>query len=336
MRIIVFVLVLGGGAIALTVLAAHLLLAGGSLVAITLARAVPLLVAVLVAGVVMVVAWIIRKRGLQRWQWDDDMMKVQALASAVVVLVYSCFVLWLPMMGVVLKPLAAWTHSDRPPVLAASIAAAIVPSVIIAFIAYWCARRFYTGSVAGDDEAGRKARLTARRVVWSIAGAAVLLLAFLTFWYRGDFGILLIAFFAVPPAILLAVIGQVAKWAGWAFRSAGARTCGKWYLVLSLMWVSVGLSYPAGWLLTEWQVDQSKSYCQRLVPELEAYKAEHGGYPSSISQVTGDRKPPRKLRRQKIGFYYGDLGQYEFHIEDQRQFFGFWVYSSGSPKWHVD
>ena len=296
---------------------------------------VVLVAAVPVAAGAAGIGWIVKKRGLRRWQWDSDMMKVQAAASAVVVFACSMVVLWMPMMGVVLKPLMEQPRSHRPPTAAVAMGLAVVPSLVVAVLAYWLGVRFYAGSIASDDEAGQKARKGSRRVAWSMILTAVLLLLFLSFWYGGDLLIFLMSIFALGPAVLLVLVGLTMVAAGRRFGWVGARACGKWFLMLSLLWGSVSLSYPVGWQLMEWQVDSAKAYCESLVPRLEAYKAEHGSYPGSVSMVTGDRKPPRGLLKQTFGFYHGGGNRFEFTVDDSRQF-GFWVYSSGWPKWYVD
>jgi|GEM_PF-4464863 len=289
-----------------------------------------------VAACVAVIGWIVKKQGLRKWQWDSDMIRVQAVASAVVVFACSVVVLWMPMMAVVPKRLMARLHSDGPSTTVVAIWLAIVPSLVVAVLAYWLAVRFYAGSIAPDGEAGQKAHRISRRVAWSIIVAAILLLLFLSFWYGGDLAIFLMAIFALGPVILLVIVGLTIVTVGWKFAWVGARACGKWFLLLSLLWGSVSLSYPVGWQLTEWQVDRAKAYCESLVARLEAYKAEHGRYPASIDMVAGDKEIPRRLREQKLRFYHGDASGYGFTVDDPRLIFGFWVYGSSGGKWYVD
>jgi hypothetical protein len=141
--------------------------------------------AIVLAAAVIVVGSYVRKRRSQKREWDSGMIKMEAAASAVLVFACSMVALWMPMFGVVFKPLGRWTHSDRPPVLAALIAASVLPSLIIAIGAYLLGTRFLAGTTAGDDENGQRARRTARKIVWFMVGVGAMLMVLPALWYRG-------------------------------------------------------------------------------------------------------------------------------------------------------
>jgi hypothetical protein len=339
MRLIIFVVVVGLAAIGLTVAMLCLLGSAGELTVLLLLRILPLGGGLLAAAVVAEVGWIIKKRGFKRWRWDGDMAKLQAAASSVMVFACSWFVLWIPVSWL-LPPrffcnTPEFSESDAARVRLAAATIGAVLALVISLSAYWCSKRFLAVTLAADEEAGRKARRTARGILWVAAGLSAALLVFLALWFRGGMLGMLLAMTGVIPAIMFVVIGLLVRSAGWAFKSVGTVACGKWYLTISLLWLALSMSYPAGWAAGGWDVWRAKSYCQNLVPALETYKAQHGIYPTDVSQLSGISKPPRQVRSQSISFYTSNGSGYEFHVEDERLFLNWWGYSSEQPRWHI-
>jgi hypothetical protein len=91
-------------------------------------------------------------------------------------------------------------------------------------------------------------------------------------------------------------------------------TVGGALLVLSIVQFA---SIPAGCFLLERDVAEARSYCESLVPLLEAYEQQHGSYPQQLGEVLPPgRRVPRLLKDQDFYEGHGSYFQLEFSVHD--------------------
>jgi hypothetical protein len=89
----------------------------------------------------------------------------------------------------------------------------------------------------------------------------------------------------------------------------------------------VAPSYLPGLLLNLQDVNSAQSYCETLMPRLEAHRVQHGTYPATVdSLLPADRPLPRLLRQQE---FYRPIGAgYEFAFLDPSPLMGGHTYFS--------
>ena len=90
---------------------------------------------------------------------------------------------------------------------------------------------------------------------------------------------------------------------------------------------------PAGAMLLEQDIDQAKTYCENLVPLLEAHRAKHGTYPEELGDLVGvgDRYLPRLLRSRD--FYSAEAERLAFGFCVRGFFLDLHFYSSEDRQW---
>ncbi|HTF90918.1 MAG TPA: hypothetical protein VK843_21040 [Planctomycetota bacterium] len=91
----------------------------------------------------------------------------------------------------------------------------------------------------------------------------------------------------------------------------------------------VGLS------ITSWQVTQAKQWCDGLAPELEAFRARTGEYPSELEKLGIGLRPP-KMCRQSLLYQATPMG-YALDFADEASWLSGYAYSSERGTWsHYD
>jgi hypothetical protein len=77
----------------------------------------------------------------------------------------------------------------------------------------------------------------------------------------------------------------------------------------------------------------AKAYPEKIRPLLEAYRASHGAYPTSLDQIS-DKPPPPRLLRTSFS-YHSDGKTYSFAFAKPGGLIDVWDYSSETHEWHL-
>lgn len=104
-----------------------------------------------------------------------------------------------------------------------------------------------------------------------------------------------------------------------------------WGFILVLLVFSSLTSLPVRNYILNCRISQAKSYCEALIPKLEAWKKEHGSYPKSISKVGAPDKLPMLL---DSGFYNSDGQNFYFDFVHPAGMMNGFEYSSHNHKWY--
>jgi hypothetical protein len=66
-----------------------------------------------------------------------------------------------------------------------------------------------------------------------------------------------------------------------------------WLAALSCIPITIMLSYIPGLLVAAHDLEKAQAFCERLVPRIEAYYAQHGRYPDPLDELLGpvDEQP---------------------------------------------
>jgi len=156
----------------------------------------------------------------------------------------------------------------------------------------------------------------------------------LAFTFRGDFGTTL---------VLLALVGCV----GIPLALVGGLTfvVARYVYHKRMPWIGLialavagiasipGFLTPLGIVLQHNDVIRARGYCESLIPLIEAYRAEHGRYPSRLDDhVPSERSVPRLLENET--FYSSDGSAFWFQFEVLDGFLPtIYTYSSEDDKW---
>ena len=92
----------------------------------------------------------------------------------------------------------------------------------------------------------------------------------------------------------------------------------------------VGIVFPANYYFHMWAVSDAKAYPAKVAPLLEAYRQEHGVYPTRLDQLPSIPQVPRLMRDSG---YYSDGQTYSFQIPQPGQFREAWIYHRESQTW---
>ena len=106
---------------------------------------------------------------------------------------------------------------------------------------------------------------------------------------------------------------------------------------LGVVAVVQAASLPLGGFVGKRDMTAAKAYCEELVPSLEAYREEHGCFPSEarFSEISASSvaREPHLLREQQR-YYSPQCDDYSFTIFDPKSILGFWQFDS--DRWFVD
>lgn len=169
-------------------------------------------------------------------------------------------------------------------------------------------------------------------LVVALAGSALLNLALVALG-RGSFGQGLLVILLVYIAATAAILGIVAI-ARPRVIGSGARWIGRSAIAFAFVLASTLVSLPLGGRVHDRDVAEAKAYCEALVPRLEAYRRQHGAYPSTI-ELLGDL-PRTPLLLQRYPYYRYSIAQdstYYFTFSDPAEMMGSHGYSSQSGTW---
>jgi hypothetical protein len=137
--------------------------------------------------------------------------------------------------------------------------------------------------------------------------------------------------FVAAPAFLLAVIGfVVSKTHLWP---DARRFAGQSFVVSLVAGSTFGSLILAEPLLRE-DISTAKSYCENLVPLLDAYQQQHGRYPENLEAIAPLPPLPNRLEMKKMYLLVNDGAAFEFNFRDPAAFaFGGYRFSSHSRTW---
>ncbi len=115
----------------------------------------------------------------------------------------------------------------------------------------------------------------------------------------------------LTPAMLLFLIAVplwlLARHKGWKFAQGRSFLLGGLGLTLMPLYASFATTLWIG----GYQSKQAEAFCENLIPQLEAYRAEQGRYPQSLSVIQMPEQLPYYLR-EASQFYTGTQTSYEF------------------------
>jgi hypothetical protein len=128
--------------------------------------------------------------------------------------------------------------------------------------------------------------------------------------------------------------------------AAGRRGRGRYLLVAGIFFVLQLAYLPAAQALRHREVNRAQAFIAALIPQIEAYKEQHGAYPATVEAVlTDDVSPPALLQlrgnfpleydNQDFYFQQGTTYAFRFYVPDG--FIGFsYAYCCGSHgQWTV-
>ncbi|HEY5744237.1 MAG TPA: hypothetical protein VIS99_17065 [Terrimicrobiaceae bacterium] len=95
----------------------------------------------------------------------------------------------------------------------------------------------------------------------------------------------------------------------------------------------VGLAIPTNHFIQQRAVAAAKEYPARVAPLLEAYRQDHGSYPTSLDQLPAKPVVPRLLR-SSYG-YRSDGSSYSFCFGQPGGLIDTWDYDSETQTWHL-
>jgi len=190
----------------------------------------------------------------------------------------------------------------------------------------------------------RRKTLTMLGLVSLSSLSLALLLAFSTRWYTaivGGISLLsgLAGFLLILITLGALVLAQVLK-------SASPRRIGKATLLAGIFLLLQLVYIPTAGALRDREVRQAQKFVESLVPRLEAYKQQHGTYPTAVETILsdGDSSPsllqlrgdfPMQFDNHNFYFHRGTTYGFRFYLPDG--FIGFsYEYCCGPDgKWTV-
>lgn len=148
-------------------------------------------------------------------------------------------------------------------------------------------------------------------------------------WLQGTFlhGVLL-SLALVTAATVGLVLGL---WAAYRLRKGDLPArFGDVARFFGLLLLSGLLSFAIGAGIHQYYHQQTRSFVERVVPELDAFKAHHGVYPKTLQEI-GVNDLPLYLRGS--GGYDSDGETFEFMYLDKSRLFDFYIFDSKSRQW---
>jgi hypothetical protein len=142
-------------------------------------------------------------------------------------------------------------------------------------------------------------------------------------------------FLIVPSLIGLLVIGPPIQWTLPRF-AAIVRLAA---VVRGLVIITVFfLAQLPGVCLHEYELNteakSARTWCEALVPRLEAWRAEHGVYPRSLDELEpGFTTRVLSYSASAIEYDVRNDGQYRFHVPDPNDGFACWELDAGCREW---
>jgi hypothetical protein len=94
-----------------------------------------------------------------------------------------------------------------------------------------------------------------------------------------------------------------------------------------------GLAIPANVYIHKQAEITAKEYPERIIPFLEAYREEHGHYPTSLDEVPNKPPLPRLLRTPHA--YKSDGTTFSFFFPKPGGFLDAWHFSSDTREWQL-
>jgi len=105
-------------------------------------------------------------------------------------------------------------------------------------------------------------------------------------------------------------------------------------IALAIVLAFCFLSIFTGNIVLDFDIQQTKSFCEHLVPLLNAYQKENGEYPASLNKILPkDKKLPMIVRSDN--FYYNREGDsFSFSFSDPGGMMNGWAYSAKRKEWY--
>jgi hypothetical protein len=101
--------------------------------------------------------------------------------------------------------------------------------------------------------------------------------------------------------------------------------------LVAVISASTLISLLPGNALAKRDIAAAKTYCESLIPEIDAYQRAHGAYPLDISLITRSSDVPRLLRGFR--YYLSDGSEFSMSFVDPRGIMNFIGYNSHVRTW---
>lgn len=177
-------------------------------------------------------------------------------------------------------------------------------------------------------EAAMGQRNRRRRFLLQVASAAIIL-----GWFaEGNFALMMITTIVVMAVAGPLILQRIAVEVGSRFLPSK-----KWQgatdfpNVLLILVGGLVLSCVVGVAVNEWSMWEARSFVERTVPRLDAYRTEHGSFPSTLQEL-GQVNVPQRLRGES-GWYFGSEDHFSFDYDDPTGLFSMYVYTSEDREW---
>jgi hypothetical protein len=137
-------------------------------------------------------------------------------------------------------------------------------------------------------------------------------------------GIGLLFYVAIPSFIISFIFARVLQFRPtWRFLKIG-HDC----RIIAVAIILCLPAIPISMVISDYRIEATKQYCEKLIPRLEQWRQQNGGYPL-LSEI-GGANPPRWL----LDFDYSTSdGLYSFSITDPAAFMNIWLYDSDERQW---
>jgi hypothetical protein len=146
---------------------------------------------------------------------------------------------------------------------------------------------------------------------------------------RGSFVQSLAVVLIIPIALILLCIGSLIFRFGGA--SPGHRRLAMRAIAFGLVAGNCFISLPIGWLVNRYDIEQAKSFCNRLRPELERHRYRTGRYPEQLPPASAGGRLPRLLKDSE--FYHSFKDFYVISFGDPSGIFNGFEYDSRDGAW---
>jgi hypothetical protein len=98
-----------------------------------------------------------------------------------------------------------------------------------------------------------------------------------------------------------------------------------------------GIAHLPGACVRQFQLyaeaKRAKTWCEALVPRIEAWRAEHGVYPSSLDELDSGITAPTLSYSTYVEYHRRNDGIYWFGVADPDG--GLWMFDGGSHEWRL-